>query len=67
MVIRCCAVCERCRLFLGVKYPVIALTAYAAEVDQQQALAAGFQLHLAKPIEPAALVTAIANLTGRSQ
>lgn len=30
----------------------IALTAYAGEIDQQQALAAGFQQHITKPIEP---------------
>jgi len=30
--------------------PAIALTAYATEADQQQALAAGFDLHLAKPV-----------------
>lgn len=40
----------------------IALTAYAAEYDQRQALAAGFQLHLAKPIAPDRLVKAIGEL-----
>jgi CheY-like chemotaxis protein len=40
----------------------IALTAYAGEINQQQALAAGFQMHIAKPIEPDALVKAIADL-----
>ncbi|MBW4527263.1 MAG: response regulator [Phormidium tanganyikae FI6-MK23] len=40
----------------------IALTAYARELDQQQAIAAGFQQHLAKPIEPEVLVKEIANL-----
>ncbi|PSR13981.1 histidine kinase [filamentous cyanobacterium CCP3] len=45
--------------------PAIALTAYAAEVDQQEAIAAGFQLHLAKPIEPEALIDAIVNLLNR--
>ena len=40
----------------------IALTAYAMEQDQQQALAAGFQLHLAKPIEPDNLINAIVSL-----
>ncbi|GAB4442484.1 MAG: hypothetical protein OHK0035_35110 [Cyanobacteria bacterium J069] len=39
----------------------IALTAYAAEADTQQAIAAGFQQHLAKPIEPDALIQAIAS------
>lgn len=40
----------------------IALTAYAAEVDQQKALQAGFQAHVTKPVEPETLVKAIANL-----
>ncbi|PSN79333.1 response regulator, partial [filamentous cyanobacterium CCP4] len=46
----------------GGNIPAIALTAYAGEVNQQQALAAGFQLHLAKPIEPDLLVSTIATL-----
>jgi CheY-like chemotaxis protein/anti-sigma regulatory factor (Ser/Thr protein kinase) len=46
--------------------PAIALTAYAAEADQQRALAAGFQQHLSKPIEPEDLVRAVANLLNRS-
>lgn len=45
--------------------PAIALTAYAGDVNQQQALAAGFQSHLAKPIEPEALVQAIVHLLKR--
>jgi CheY-like chemotaxis protein len=43
----------------------IALTAYAGEINQQQALAAGFQMHLSKPVEPAELVKAIVTLTTR--
>lgn len=43
----------------------IALTAYAMEQDQQQALAAGYQRHLAKPIEPDVLIQAIATLESR--
>ncbi|WNZ27146.1 PAS domain S-box protein [Leptolyngbya sp. NK1-12] len=39
--------------------PAIALTAYAGEINQQQALKAGFQRHLAKPVEPDELVQAI--------
>ncbi|MGG6267042.1 PAS domain S-box protein [Leptolyngbya sp. AN03gr2] len=45
--------------------PAIALTAYAGELDHQQALAAGFQQHLTKPIEPEQLVNAIASLVGK--
>ncbi|NEQ20239.1 MAG: GAF domain-containing protein [Microcoleus sp. SIO2G3] len=44
----------------------IALTAYAGELNQQQALDAGFQRHVTKPIEPDELVKTIAVLVGRS-
>ncbi|AFZ13783.1 PAS/PAC sensor hybrid histidine kinase [Crinalium epipsammum PCC 9333] len=40
----------------------IALTAYAGEIDQQQALAAGFQRHIAKPVDPVELVKIISNM-----
>ncbi|MEP0958698.1 ATP-binding protein [Leptolyngbya sp. FACHB-1515] len=43
--------------------PAIALTAYAGEYDQRQAIAAGFQRHLAKPAEPETLVKMIMLLT----
>ncbi|MBE9035741.1 hybrid sensor histidine kinase/response regulator [aff. Roholtiella sp. LEGE 12411] len=46
----------------GGQIPAIALTAYAGEVDYQQAIAAGFQQHITKPVEPAKLIRAIANL-----
>ncbi|MBD3884010.1 PAS domain-containing protein [Phormidium tenue FACHB-886] len=42
--------------------PAIALTAYASEVYREQSLAAGYQQHLAKPIDPPILVKAIAQL-----
>ncbi|WP_416666874.1 response regulator [Egbenema bharatensis] len=41
----------------------IALTAYAEEIHQQQALAAGFQLYITKPVQPHELVRTIAMLT----
>jgi PAS domain S-box-containing protein len=44
------------------KIPAIALTAYAGELNQQKALAVGFQRHLAKPVEPNDLVIAVAAL-----
>ena len=40
----------------------IALTAYVGEFDQQQAQAAGFQQHLAKPIDSEQLITVITDL-----
>ncbi len=45
--------------------PAIALTAYAGETDYQRSLDAGFQKHLAKPIDPTVLVNAIASLIQR--
>jgi PAS domain S-box-containing protein len=46
----------------GQQVPAIALTAYASEVDHQRAIEVGFQMHLAKPVNPEALVEAIARL-----
>jgi signal transduction histidine kinase/CheY-like chemotaxis protein len=45
--------------------PAAALTAYAREEDRKQALAAGYQMHIAKPIGAGQLVTMIAKLAGR--
>jgi signal transduction histidine kinase/ActR/RegA family two-component response regulator len=42
--------------------PAIALTAFARSEDRSRALVGGFNLHMAKPVEPTALVTAVANL-----
>jgi signal transduction histidine kinase/CheY-like chemotaxis protein len=46
--------------------PAAALTAFARNEDRQQALEAGFQLHLAKPIDAQTLVSAVATLGGRA-
>ena len=46
--------------------PAIALTAYAGEIDYQQALAAGFQRHLSKPLDAHKLVQAISEVLDRS-
>jgi PAS domain S-box-containing protein len=47
--------------------PAIALTAYAGETDRALALEAGFDLHVAKPVDPADLVSVIAGLLGRQK
>lgn len=47
--------------------PAAALTAFARSEDRRRALDAGFQLHLPKPIDVHALVTAVARLGGRLQ
>jgi CheY-like chemotaxis protein/two-component sensor histidine kinase len=50
----------------GGEIPAIALTGHARSEDQDRALAAGYQVHVAKPVEPAALISAIASVVGRS-
>jgi CheY-like chemotaxis protein len=49
----------------GGRTPAAALTAYVRAEDRVKVLSAGFQLHVSKPIEPAELVTVVANLAGR--
>jgi signal transduction histidine kinase len=50
----------RARGFASHTLPAIALTAYSRREDQRLALQAGFQAHVAKPVEPAVLVAAVA-------
>ena len=50
----------------GKQIPAVVLSAYARAEDRRAALLAGFQAHVAKPVEPAELVAVIANLTGRT-
>jgi PAS domain S-box-containing protein len=47
----------------GGRTPAAALTAYAGAHDRARALQAGFQMHLAKPIDPSELVIMVAGLT----
>ncbi len=49
----------------GGSVPAAALTAYARTEDRLRALRAGFQLHLAKPVQPSELVTVVASLAAR--
>ena len=51
---------------MGGQIPAVALTAYARTEDRRAAFLAGFQSHLAKPVELAELIAVIANLTGRT-
>jgi CheY-like chemotaxis protein len=50
----------------GGNTPAIALTAYARIEDRVRALAAGFQIHIAKPIEPIELMMVVASLANRT-
>ena len=49
----------------GGQIPAAALTAYARDDDSREAIAAGFQIHVAKPIESAQLAAIVAALAGR--
>jgi CheY-like chemotaxis protein len=48
------------------RVPAVALTAYAGVEDRLRALAAGFQTHMAKPLDPSELIAVVAKLAGRS-
>lgn len=50
----------------GGRIPAVALTAYARVEDRTRTLAAGFQMHMAKPVNLIELTTVIASLTGRT-
>ena len=47
------------------RLPAIAVTAFSRVQDRADALAAGFQAHLAKPVKAESLISAVANLTRR--
>jgi CheY-like chemotaxis protein len=49
----------------GGRIPAAALTAYARPEDRSRILAEGFQLHMAKPVDPAELIAAVGQLVGR--
>jgi CheY-like chemotaxis protein len=42
------------------------LTAYARSEDRVKALAAGYQTHVSKPVDPVELVAIVASLAGRT-
>jgi hypothetical protein len=49
----------------GGHIPAIALTAYARAEDRARAIAAGYQKHVAKPVEPSQLAAIVADVAGR--
>jgi PAS domain S-box-containing protein len=49
----------------GGDVPAAAVTAFARSEDRRRAMLAGFQTHIAKPVEPAELITVIASLAGK--
>src|SRR5436309_9648126 len=46
----------------GGQIPAVALTAYARDEDRSRALDAGFQIHIAKPVEPTEIARVVADL-----
>jgi len=50
---------------LGGRIPAAALTAYAGVENRMRALSAGYQMHIAKPVEPDKLASVVANLAER--
>ena len=60
--------CSECDGWTGPSssVPAAALTALARVEDRKRALMAGYQTHLAKPVDPAELVATVASLTRRT-
>ena len=51
----------------GGRTPAVALTAFARSDDRRQAMLAGFDVHVAKPVEPGELVAVVSRLASRQQ
>ena len=49
----------------GASIPALAVSAHARAEDRTRAIAAGYQMHIAKPLEPADFVAAIGHLLGQ--
>jgi CheY-like chemotaxis protein len=50
----------------GARVPALALTAFARSEDRQMALSAGFDDHLAKPVDPDRLLATVARLARKA-
>jgi CheY-like chemotaxis protein len=51
---------------MGGDVPAIAFTAFARSEDRIKALAAGYQTHVTKPVDPTELIAVVASLAGRT-
>jgi signal transduction histidine kinase/ActR/RegA family two-component response regulator len=51
----------------GGAIPAVALTAYARPQDRARSLVAGFQMHLAKPVDADELIATVASVGGRAR
>lgn len=52
-------------ILLRARMPAVAVTAFARAEDRARALQAGYQIHVAKPVQPAELVAVVASVAGR--
>jgi len=50
----------------GGSVPALALTAYAMEADEERTRAAGYTMHLSKPLDPRRLAAAVSRLAGHA-
>lgn len=50
----------------GGRTPAVALTAFARSEDRTRAMLAGYQVHVAKPVEPQELLASVASVAGRT-
>jgi CheY-like chemotaxis protein len=50
----------------GGRTPAVALTAFARSEDRRQAMLAGFDVHVAKPVEPGELIAVVSRLARRN-
>jgi CheY-like chemotaxis protein len=51
----------------GGRVPAVALTAFARVQDRVRILAAGFQMHVTKPVDPSELAAVVASISQRQQ
>lgn len=56
----------RSRGYTFQRLPAVALTAFARIEDRRRAMLAGYQVHVAKPVDPSELTAVIATLVGRT-
>ncbi len=56
----------RARGLVAKDLPAVALTAFARAEDRRRAMLAGFQVHVAKPVDPDELTAIVASLVGRT-
>jgi CheY-like chemotaxis protein len=52
---------------LDTKIPAVAVTAFARPVDRVRALQAGYNMHVAKPLEPHEIIKVVAALVGAAR